>query len=219
MQPSPSPAKKLQTIRSRFFIVLVLCLCAGEVFAGMPAGKDIIIPAPSRKLFEVDVESAQMFNIDNNPNRYYFSTQMISFAYEPFSALKIGPVRIRTQLLATFYASAIIRGPENFYFGGGPQIRFILPFGDTPWSLFAGLGCGAGGANAHPSHRDDHGLGQPFTFILLSNWGFRYQVNKEWSVWVGSMWHHLSNANMSTAHKRNTGPDEIGVLAGAGYAF
>ncbi|MEO6052799.1 MAG: acyloxyacyl hydrolase [Chthoniobacterales bacterium] len=198
---------------------LLFLLLAGSAFAGEYTAKEVPIEPPRQKRWEVMVETAQMMNIDNNPNRYYFSTQMVSLAWQPFPVLHLGPVNIRTQILSTFYAAAILRGPETFYFGWGPQIRFIIPLGETRWSLYGGAGCGMGGADAHQSNRDDRGLGQEFTFILLANGGIRYAITRDLSVWGGFMWHHLSNANMSTKVKRNTGPDEIGPVVGMGYAF
>ena len=34
-------------------------------------------------------------------------------------------------------------------------------------------------------------------------------------VWSGTLWHHLSNANLSEPVNQNVGPDELGLLAGA----
>ncbi len=177
------------------------------------------ITVEKRKSWELMVETAQMINADGNPNRYYFSTQMISLAYEPFRPLQWGPVRMRTQLLSTFFVAAIIRGPESYYLGWGPQLRFTFPLGDTPFSIFLGGGGGFGFADADESAKNDHGLGQDFTFIILGNAGLRYAITDSWSVWVGGMWHHLSNADLSEPNKHNTGPDEYGVLVGTGYAF
>lgn len=187
--------------------------------AGHKSFDEATIETHPRKQWEVLVETAQMINADGNPNRYYFSTQMISLAYEPFRPLEIGPVRVRTQFLSTFFVAAILRGPESYYLGWGPQVRFIFPLGDSRWSFFGGGGGGFGFADANEDAKNDHGLGQDFTFILLGNAGFRYAVTESWSVWVGGMWHHLSNANLSEPNKQNTGPDEYGVLIGTGYAF
>lgn len=167
----------------------------------------------------VSVETAQMFNIDNNPNRYFFMTQMVSLDYEPFRALELGPLRMRTQVRSTFFASAIFNGPETYYLGWGPQLRFLFPLGNSPWSLFMGGGGGLGYADAHPSDKNDHGLGEGFTFIILASGGIRYDISDRWSVWTGMMWHHLSNANLSEPNKTNIGPDEIGLVTGGAFAF
>ena len=191
----------------RIILAAFLGLCAAP-FARAGTGSPVLnnVETSTPQMWAVSLESAQMFNIDNNPNRYFFLTQMLSLDYEPFRALELGPVRVRTQVRSTFFASAIFNGPETFYLGWGPQLRFIIPIGNSPWSFFAGSGAGLGYADAHPSDKNDHGLGQGFTFILLASGGIRYDISTRWSVWSGLMWHHLSNANMSEPNKRNTGP-------------
>ncbi len=199
-----------------------LWLGTAPVLAGEKsfAAKDTI-PIETKPIhrFEVLVETAQMFNIDGNPNRYYFSTQMISLAYQPFPMWQVGPIRVKMQVLTTLFVSAILRGPENYYIGGGPQLRFIFPIGDTRFSFFGGGGGGAGVADANEGAKNDHGLGQDFTFIILAYAGLRYDFSDRWAVWAGPMWHHLSNANLSEPGKTNIGPDELGVLIGGGYSF
>ena len=204
----------------QIFLSAFLGFLAGAI---VHAGPETVVlngvESAPRHPWAVSLESAQMFNIDNNPNRYFFLTQMLSLDYEPFRALELGPVRIRTQVRSTFFASAIFNGPESFYLGWGPQLRFLIPIGQTHWSFFGGGGAGLGYADAHPSDKNDHGLGQSFTFIMLASGGFRYDLSDRWSVWTGFMWHHLSNANMSEPNKRNTGPDEVGIVSGAACAF
>ena len=74
-------------------------------------------------------------------------------------------------------------------------------------------------ADANEADKDDLGLGQDFTFILLAAAGVRYAINDQWSAWLGGMWHHLSNNDLSEPDKRNIGLDEFGVVLGAGYSF
>ncbi len=198
--------------------LLVACVAAAQ--GGDKTFKEpVCVVVPKRHSFEVTLESAQMFNYDGNPNKYYFMTQMLSLAWEPFRPLKVGPITVRSQIMSTVFASAILRGPETFYLGWGPQLRFIFPIGDTPWSLYGGGGGGFGYANADPNAKDDHGLGQQFTFIILGGGGVRYAVTEQLSLSCGILWHHLSNADMSEPRKRNIGPDELGVVAGVSWAF
>jgi opacity protein-like surface antigen len=121
--------------------------------------------------------------------------------------------------MGTFFAAAILSGPESYYFGGGLQLRLIIPLGDSRFSLYANSGGGMGIADANEADRDDLGLGQDFTFILLAAAGVRYKINDQWSAWLGGMWHHLSNNDLSEPDKHNTGLDEFGVVLGAGYSF
>ncbi|MEI6034223.1 MAG: acyloxyacyl hydrolase [Verrucomicrobiae bacterium] len=201
-------------------LVAFFSFCAGAMaVAGAGPQAATAVDGDARRQWALSLESAQMFNIDNNPNRYFFLTQMLSFDYEPFRALEIGPVRIRTQVRSTIFASAIFNGPESFYLGWGPQLRFLFPIGRTPWTFFAGGGAGLGYADADESNKDDYGLGQKFTFIMLASGGIRYDLTSRWSVWSGLMWHHLSNADMSEPKKKNIGPDELGIVTGAAFAF
>ena len=197
-------------------------LSAAAAMAGEHSFKEKAIAEgepPRRKAFEAMVETAQMFNYDGNPNRYYFMTQMVSVAWEPWRPLQLGPVRVRAQVMSTLFVSAILRGPETFYIGWGPRLRLIFPIAETPWSLYLSGGAGYGYANANQSAREDRGLGQEWTFILQGDGGLRYAINDSWSVWAGMMWHHLSNGNQSAPRKRNIGPDELGFNLGTGWAF
>jgi hypothetical protein len=178
----------------------------------------VVEPTP-RHQWSVSLETAQTFNIDHNPNRYIFLLQMVSLDWEPFAPLDWGPVRFRGQLRSTFFASAILQGPESVYLGWGPQARIFVSLGDSPFSWFAGGGAGMGWADASPSNKEDKGLGQQFTFILLASTGVRYEISDRWAVWAGFIWHHLSNGNASEPNKENIGPDEIGVISGISVSF
>lgn len=206
-------------MKRHFFALYFSLFATAAAFAGTGPVAFDNANLDARHKWSVSVETAQMFNIDNNPNRYFFMTQMLSLDYEPFRALALGPVRVRTQVRSTFFASAIFNGPETYYLGWGPQLRLIFPIGNSPWSFFGGGGGGIGYADAHPSDKYDSGLGQCVTFIILANGGIRYEISDRWAVWTGIMWHHLSNANMSEPNKRNTGPDELGLVTGAAFSF
>lgn len=172
-----------------------------------------------RSSWALSLETAQTFNIDNNPNGYVFLLQMVSVDWEPFAPVQWGGLQLRGQLRSTFFASAIVGGPESAYLGWGPQVRFFASIGDSPFSWFAGGGAGMGWADANPSDKDDKGLGQQFTFILLASTGLRYEYSDRLSVWTGFLWHHLSNANLSEPEKDNIGPDQIGIISGVSFSF
>ncbi len=202
----------------RIFLICLLLLATRAVAGDIPSEKSGVAGPAKYRHWEVSLETAQMVGVDNR-NRYYFSTQMLNLAWEPFRPLRLGPVRLRHQLMGTFFAAAILSGPESYYFGGGLQLRLIIPLGDSRFSLYANSGGGMGIADANEADRGDLGLGQDFTFILLAAAGVRYAINDQWSAWLGGMWHHLSNNDLSEPDKRNTGLDEFGVVLGAGYSF
>lgn len=199
--------------------IACLMLLATPVVAGDASSEGTAVNRTvNQHHWELSLETAQMIGVDNR-NRYYFSTQMLNLAWEPFPPLRLGPVRLRHQLIGTFFAAAILSGPESYYFGGGLQLRLIIPLGDTRFSLYANSGGGMGFADANEADKDDLGLGQDFTFIVLAAAGVRYAISDQWSVWLGGMWHHLSNNDLSEPDKRNIGLDEFGVVLGAGYSF
>jgi hypothetical protein len=199
--------------------IACLVLLATSVVAGDTSSEGTAINRRVKQPhWELSLETAQMIGVDN-PHHYYFSTQMLNLAWEPFPPLRVGPLRLRHQLMGTFFAAAIFSGPESYYFGGGLQLRLIIPLGDTRFSLYANGGGGMGLADANEADKDDLGLGQDFTFIVLAAAGVRYAISGEWSVWLGGMWHHLSNNDLSEPNKRNIGLDEFGVVLGTGYSF
>jgi Lipid A 3-O-deacylase (PagL) len=215
----PRAVGSARDIRPRMRTLLAcLLLLATRALAGEVSSEDNVNRIEKRRHWELSLESAQMVGADNR-NRYYFSTQMLNLAWEPFPPLRLGPVRLRHQLMGTFFAAAILSRPESYYFGGGLQLRLIIPLGDTRFSLYANSGGGMGVADANEADKDDLGLGQDFTFILLAAAGLRYAISDRWSAWLGGMWHHLSNNDLSEPDKRNTGLDEFGVVLGAGYSF
>lgn len=193
-------------------LLVIACLVPAFVHAGIET------PPTREPAWELSLETAQMIGV-KNPNDYYFFTQMLNVAWQPFGTLEWGWFRVRPQLMATGFAIAILSGPESYYFGLGPQLRLIFPIGDSRWSLYANGGGGIGWADANESDKFDRGLGQDLTFILLTAVGVRYAINDRWSVWAGGMWHHLSNNDLSEPDKRNTGLDAFGVVLGGGFSF
>ncbi len=205
----------------RALALLFALLAPGSVVqAGTASANPALAPsgAPHRT-WEVGLETAQMIGL-RNPNHYYFSTQMLSLAFEPLRPLRMGTGQLRSQLLSTFIWTAIFGGSESYYLGWGPQLRFILsPSADSRWSFYFGGGAGLGVADADEANKTDRGLGQDFTFIILAGAGVRYSINDRWSVSLGGLWHHLSNADLSEPDKRNTGLDALGPVLGASYRF
>ena len=216
--PACTHRRERARYRSRMRILLACLLLATRALGGEASSEESDGDRTVKHRWEFSLETAQMVGADNR-NHYYFSTQMLNLAWEPFRPLRLGPVRLRHQIVGTFFAAAILSGPESYYFGGGLQLRLIIPLGDTRLSLYANSGGGMGIADANEADKTDLGLGQDFTFILLAAAGVRYAISDQWSAWLGGMWHHLSNNDLSEPDKRNTGLDEFGVVLGAGYSF
>ena len=181
------------------------------------AGPGDLVPEP-RRMWEVSAETMQTIGVDDSRNNYLM-TQFFSFALEPFRPLVLGPVTVRGQLVNSLVVSAIVEGPDSYYIGWAPELRFILPLGRSPWSWQTAVAAGLGVADANQSRPDDRGLGQPLTFLLAVKAGLRYAVSDTWSVWAGGAWLHLSNGGLSEPRKENIGADSFGPVLGVSWSF
>lgn len=164
------------------------------------------------------METVQTIGSDNSRDNY-FATQFVSVAVEPFRPLELGPVRVRMQLINSLVVSAILAGPDSYYIGWAPQVRAIVPLGESRWSLYGAFAAGLGSADADENNANDGGMGQDFTFLLMAAAGVRYALTDSWSVWGGGAWMHLSNGGMSEPRKENIGADSFGPMLGIGWAF
>lgn len=198
----------------RRIILAIACFAAASPVSAGPVPLEKL----HRNIWEISAETVQTVGVDNATDNY-FSTQFISFGIEPFSPLRLGPVRLRAQLINSFVVSAILSGPDSYYLGWAPQIRAIVPLGESRWSLYGTFGAGLGVADAKEEDRYDGGLGQDFTYLLTANAGLRYALSESWSVWAGGAWMHLSNGGASEPAKQNIGVDSFGAVLGLGYAF
>lgn len=199
-------------------MILLMVLAVARIQAG-EAGKMFSQPEQARSKFGVSFEESWLKEYDGNKNPYSYLSSMLSLDWEPWKPFVVLRQPIRWQWRSTFVADAIMGGPETVYLGWVPQVRWIAPIGNSPFSLYAGGGVGPGWANANTANVNDGGLGQPFTFIIMASWGLRYEIDRHWSTWLGMQYQHLSNAGISNGDKPNTGLDSLGVMIGAGYGF
>lgn len=205
-------------MRGFFKFILVLALASSALAGGRDIAAPVELAQPHRKIWEISLETAQTVGADNASDDY-FCTQFVSFGVEPFRPLSLGPVRVRAQLINSFVVSAILSGPDTYYLGWAPQLRAIVPLGESRWSIYATFGAGLGVADAKEESPQDGGLGQDFTYLLTANAGLRFAISESWSAWLGSSWLHLSNAGASEPNKQNIGIDSFGPTAGVGWAF
>jgi opacity protein-like surface antigen len=185
--------------------------------AGPGPSAEVREPEP-RKIWEAMVETTQTIGADNSRDNY-FATQFVSLAVEPFRPWELGPVRVLTQLINSLVVSAILEGPDTYYIGWAPQVRAIVPLGDSRWSLYGAFAAGLGYADANENNPNDGGLGQDFNFLFMASAGLRYALSESWSVWAGGVWMHLSNGEMSEPRKENIGVDSFGAMLGVGWSF
>ena len=129
--PACTHRRERARYRSRMRIFLACLLLATRALGGEAPSEESDGDRTVKHRWEFSLETAQMVGVDNR-NHYYFSTQMLNLAWEPFRPLRLGPVRLRHQLVGTFFAAAILSGPESYYFGGGLQLRLIIPLVTIP---------------------------------------------------------------------------------------
>jgi lipid A 3-O-deacylase len=118
-------------------------------------------------------------------------------------------VRNRLSLIGEW----VEQGPENHYFGlmGAPSIEWWSP--QATWSLYAGIGGGAGWID---SQGVTGGQGQDFTLNWFANAGFAHALNDRMQVRVGTFFQHLSNGG---ATDPNPGLNSLGVTLGLSWGF
>lgn len=143
-----------------------------------------------------------------NPLDYGLATQLVGVRYRLTNAGGPWLLRGSLQTSATLVGSAIVRGPESFFVGFALGFRydFVQPAARlVPYVEFRG------GPGVTDSRGFRHAQQQDFTFTYLIGAGLRYDLNARWSVQVGAVDQHLSNAYLT---QPNYGFDSLGVGVG-----
>lgn len=111
----------------------------------------------------------------------------------------------------------IPRGPETRYFGYVVGIQRNLIY--RRWKVVPYLEgrVGAGNINAKEPKGVLYAQGQDFTFTLMLDSGFRYNVNPKYSIFVGAGYMHISNLYLSEPAYPNYGINVYGPKIGIDY--
>lgn len=166
--------------------------------------------------WSVEVQTAQIFGL-NNPNDYLLAAQYLSLVYRADEiAWRFESFELTPEFLLSAVGQAVLRGPENHYFGGALRGRLVLSRPASKWSCYLESGAGAG---AIDSTGPPSGLGQDFTFNLLLGGGVRYAFAERCTVGIGVLYQHLSNADLSEPDTPNVGLDAVGPSLTVGIAF
>jgi lipid A 3-O-deacylase len=122
-----------------------------------------------------------------------------------------GSIVLRHRL--TMLATWVQNGPESRYvaFAGCPSLEWWDKTGR--WSLFSGLGGGAGWID---SRGVPGGQGQDFTLHWFGRAGIEHLVSATMRVTGGLMFQHMSNGGQTTP---NPGIDVLGFTAGFSWSF
>jgi lipid A 3-O-deacylase len=171
-------------------------------------------PAPwERHAF--DVESGVMWQVGNlTPIDYTIAQTIFSWRSPAVFEWRLDGGStwvIRNQ--ASLIAAWIVDGPEDYYFGlsGAPSLEWWSE--DQQWSVYLSVGGGVGVTN---STDVIGGQGQDFTLNWFAKAGVRYQVSKDFSVFGGPSFMHLSNGGQTDP---NPGIDVLGFSLGVSYSF
>ncbi|MFQ3670932.1 MAG: acyloxyacyl hydrolase [Verrucomicrobiia bacterium] len=99
----------------------------------------------------------------------------------------------------------------------GPTFLVRYNFVQPGWKFVPYVQVGAGFVytDAYET-RSQRAIGQAWEFTPQGSIGFRYLLNDHWSINAEAIYHHISNADMST---RNLGINAVGGLVGASYFF
>lgn len=162
-----------------------------------------------------DVETGVLWQFGNNtPIDYELVPTQLSWRspYMLKADLEGGStlvVRNQVSLIGTWVA----KGPEDYYFGvsGAPSLEWWSP--NNKWSLYLSVGGGVGLTN---STNVPGGQGQDFTLNWFAKTGVRYQIDRDFAIFGGPMFQHMSNGGATTP---NPGIDAIGFSLGASFAF
>ena len=148
-----------------------------------------------------------------NPLDYKLATQIVSARYQ--LSEPDGPLFLRGYLELTggLVATAIVEGPESYFFGGvlGFRYNFVQP----GWRLIPYFEA-RGGPGITDARVQDYTQQQDFTFTYLIGAGLRYEINSRCSVNIGAIDQHMSNFYLA---ERNFGFDSIGVSVGFQYRY
>ncbi len=144
-----------------------------------------------------------------NPLPYHLATQLLAVRYRLTNAQGPWFLRGSLQSSATLVGTAIISGPESYFAGLALGLRYdfaqagarVVPFFEI-----------RGGPGVTDSRGYEHAQQQDLVFTYLLSAGLRYDLSRKWSVTLGAVDQHLSNAYLAP---RNYGFDSLGITVGA----
>lgn len=194
LQPAPAPAAEIAgDARGRFELSLESAYC--------------FVPVPN-PFFGL----AGLYN--KNPLDYQLATQIVSARYQFTGTGGPGPLRGNMEISTGFLYSTITHGPETFYAGYHMGLRYN--FVPKSWPRLSPYLEVRGGLGWTDSRGFRYAQQQDFTFTYMLGAGLRYRVDRYWSVTVGVLDQHISNAYLT---QPNYGFDSVGVQIGVSRRF
>lgn len=117
------------------------------------------------------------------------------------------------ELLGVISAASIHEEFGSYFCGIALLVRWNVLLGK--WNPYFQAGAGVIYTDAY-KYSDQGVIGQAIEFTPQASIGLRHIINKNWSVGVEFMGHHISNAGLA---KKNGGTNAVGGLAGFTYHF
>jgi lipid A 3-O-deacylase len=134
-------------------------------------------------------------------------------ASEPIESEYFG--RGNFELLFEFTNSIIFDGSGNYLRGFTLLGRYNLILPNPKWAPYIQIGAGAVVNDAYKDMSQAE-IGQSVEFTPQGSIGLRYFVERQWTLDVEAMYHHLSNARLA---ERNRGINAVGGFFGVTYYF
>ena len=173
--------------------------------------------------WEFSLESAYTFHVVSNPFHslvaghlltpnpihYHLATQLLAVRYRVTNAAGSWFLRGSLESSATIVGTAIVSGPEDYFAGLALGLRYDFVQAGARLVPFIEL---RGGPGVTDSRGGLYAQQQDLVFTYLFSAGVRYDLSRRWSVTLGALDQHLSNAYLAP---RNYGFDSLGVTLGA----
>jgi hypothetical protein len=120
------------------------------------------------------------------------------------------------ELLFELTNSVIFKGAGNYLRGFTLLGRYNLILPDPKWALYFQVGAGV---IINDAYRDlsQSAIGQSVEFTPQGSMGLRFFINRQWTLDLEGMYHHISNAGLSDG--RNGGINAVGGFVGVTYFF
>src|SRR2546423_15664637 len=99
--------------------------------------------------FEVATETAYMLGIIANPNSYEVAAQFFTARWRWGAIERDSWLQGYNQIYATFMTEPITRGPENFYYGISPGLRYNFAKPGARWTPYVSGDVGHGRVDTH----------------------------------------------------------------------
>lgn len=166
---------------------------------------------------EIQVMSGALFSLGSGNGRYTFdeAPTILSWGWMLTTPKGHGFFRGNVEVLVDLYASGIFAGPMSGNVVVGPNVFVRYNFVQPNWRIVPYVEGGLGFVFTDAYTLSSQSMvGQAIEFTPQAGAGFRYMLNKHWSINAEALFHHMSNADMAM---RNIGVNEVGGLIGFSY--